>query len=123
MQMREKSILVYDDFSFDNPCLLGTLFVNTIRGTENYSFEYSDFWLKETNYSVRIDPELPLVRGRIFPDSKSLFGLFADTSPDRWGRTLMNRRERIIAEKEKRRPRKRSPFRKAASRCKYPNGH
>ena len=37
---------------------------------------------------------------------KNVFGLFADSSPDRWGRLLMTRRERILAEQEGRKPRK-----------------
>ena len=44
--------------------------------------------------------------GRQYPTGKSIFGLFADASPDRWGRILMNKRERIIAEKEGRKPSK-----------------
>lgn len=30
-----------------------------------------------------------------------MFGMLADASPDRWGRILMNKRERITADKEK----------------------
>lgn len=37
--------------------------------------------------------------GRQYPTGKNIFGLFADTSPDRWGRVLMNKRERILAER------------------------
>lgn len=44
--------------------------------------------------------------GRQYPTGKNIFGLFADTSPDRWGRVLMNKRERIIAQKEGRKPNK-----------------
>lgn len=33
-----------------------------------------------------------------------MFGVFSDASPDRWERTLMNRRERLIANKENRKP-------------------
>lgn len=106
MEIRDKAILVYDDFSFDEPVILGTLFVNVTRGNENYSFEYNDEWLKKTNYSVSLDPELPLVRGRLYSNDKNIFGVFADASPDRWGRTLMNRRERIVADNESRKPNK-----------------
>lgn len=44
--------------------------------------------------------------GRQYPTGKNIFGLFADASPDRWGRVLMNKRERILAEKESRKPSK-----------------
>ena len=35
---------------------------------------------------------------------KALFGVFADSCPDRWGRLLMKRRKAIQARKEKRKP-------------------
>ncbi len=35
-----------------------------------------------------------------------LFGAFQDSCPDRWGRKLIDRRESLLAEKEKRRPQK-----------------
>ena len=44
--------------------------------------------------------------GRQYPSGKNIFGLFADASPDRWGRVLMNKRERILAGKEGRKPSK-----------------
>ena len=101
-----KTILVYDDFSFDNPILLGKLYVDVIRGFESYSFEYDDEWLKRTKMSVSIDPDLLPYGGRQYPNGKSIFGVFADASPDRWGRVLMTKRERLIAEKESRKPHK-----------------
>ena len=54
-----------------------------------------------------LDPDLQLYAGRQYPTgAKNVFGLFADSSPDRWGRLLMTRRERILAEQEGRKPRK-----------------
>ncbi|MDY0289880.1 MAG: hypothetical protein RBR15_13725 [Sphaerochaeta sp.] len=36
--------------------------------------------------------------GRQYPNpSRNTFGLFLDSSPDRWGRTLMQRRQSIVA--------------------------
>ena len=101
-----KTILVYDDFSFDNPILLGKLYVDVIRGFESYSFEYDDEWLKRTKMSVSIDPDLLPYGGRQYPNGKSIFGVFADASPDRWGRVLMTKRERLLAEEESRKPHK-----------------
>lgn len=102
----QKIIYVYDDFSFDTPMLLGRLYAGGIKGGESFSFAYDDDWLKRTVLSVDIDPELPTFAGRQYPNGKNIFGLFADASPDRWGRVLMNKRERILAEKEGRKPRK-----------------
>jgi len=106
MPVSQKTIYVYDDFSFEKPVLLGRLYVGVIKGGESYSFEYDSEWLKRTVFHADLDPELPAFGGRQFPSGKSIFGLFADASPDRWGRVLMNKRERILAEKEGRKPRK-----------------
>ncbi|HBI60046.1 MAG TPA: toxin HipA [Lachnospiraceae bacterium] len=106
MATGQKVIHVYDDFSFQGPMLMGTLYVSAIKGGESYSFEYTDQWLKKTNLMLTLDPELMPYSGRQYPTGKNIFGLFADASPDRWGRVLMNKRERILAEKEGRKPSK-----------------
>ncbi|MGM9568652.1 MAG: type II toxin-antitoxin system HipA family toxin [Phascolarctobacterium sp.] len=102
----EKVIYVYDDFTNEEPTLMGRLYVNVIRGGETYSFEYDKTWLKQIGFMLSLDPELLPYVGRQYPKGKGIFGLFADLSPDRWGRMLMNKRERIQAEKEGRKPRK-----------------
>ena len=106
MATGQKVIHVYDDFSFQGPMLMGTLYVSAIKGGESYSFEYTDQWLKKTNLMLTLDPELMPYSGRQYPTGKNIFGLFADASPDRWGRVLMNKRARILAEKEGRKPSK-----------------
>ena len=106
MSTNQKTILVYDDFSGDAPVLLGRLYVDIIKGGESYSFAYDDEWLANTKVFVPLDPDLPLYTGRQYPNGRSIFGIFADASPDRWGRLLMNKRERKLADKEARKPRK-----------------
>lgn len=106
MPKNEKVIYVYDSFTFDEPKLLGRLFVNTIKGGETYSFEYDNEWLSSTNYPVSIDPDFMGYGGREYPNENSIFGVFADASPDRWGRLLMNKKERKLADKESRKPKK-----------------
>lgn len=106
MAVNQKTILVYDDFSTDQPVLMGSLYVNVIRGGESYSFEYDKDWLRKTGLTLTLDPELMPYSGRQYPTGKNIFGLFADASPDRWGRVLMNKHERILAEKEGRKPSK-----------------
>lgn len=91
---KEKTILVYDDFTFDSPELLGKLHVGVIKGEETYSFEYAKDWLARNKLSINLDPELQPFAGHQFPSGKNIFGLFADASPDRWGRVLMTKRER-----------------------------
>ena len=106
MAMNQKTIFVYDDFSTDQPILMGSLYVNVIKGGETYSFKYDKDWLKKTGLAMTLDPEITPYSGRQYPTGKNIFGLFADASPDRWGRVLMNKRERILAEKEGRKPSK-----------------
>lgn len=106
MVPKEKTIFVYDDFSMQKPTLMGILYVNSLKGGESYSFEYDREWLKKTELKITLDPELMPYTGRQYPFGKAIFGLFSDSSPDLWGRVLMNKRERILAEKEGRKPSK-----------------
>ena len=106
MVSKEKTIFVYADFSMQNPTLMGILYVNSLKGEESYSFEYDREWLKKTSLKITLDPELMPYSGRQYPFGKTIFGLFSDSSPDRWGRVLMNKRERILAGKEGRKPAK-----------------
>ena len=106
MAVNQKTIFVYDDFSTEQPVLMGSLYVNVIKGGESYSFEYDKDWLRKTGLTLTLDPELMPYSGRQYPTGKNIFGLFAYASPDRWGRVLMNKRERILAEKEGRKPSK-----------------
>ena len=52
MAEKEKIIYVYDSFTFDEPKLMGRLFVNVIKGGESYSFEYDQEWLFSVSYPV-----------------------------------------------------------------------
>lgn len=106
MSANEKTIFVYDDFSGNVPMLIGRLYVDAIKGGESYSFEYDNNWLASTKLSVSLDPDLYGYTGRQFPNGRSIFGIFADASPDRWGRLLMTKKERKLADKESRKPRK-----------------
>ncbi|MBS6713432.1 MAG: type II toxin-antitoxin system HipA family toxin [Ruminococcus sp.] len=105
--MRENSrkIYVYENWSRDIPVKMGTLYADGNRGKEVYSFEYDNEWLKNRDAIITFDPDLGLYNGRQYvPMDKQIFGIFADSCPDRWGRLLMKRREAIIARKEERRP-------------------
>ncbi len=101
----EKKIFVYADFLSKNSELIGTIYVSAVGGKELCSFEYSPDWLAENEYLL--DPDLALYKGRHYLNSEKLiFGMFADSCPDRWGRRLMNRREEIRARSCAERPRK-----------------
>ena len=106
MAAKTRTIYVYDDFSDSEPLLAGRLFITVVRGGESCAFEYDESWLRRMSPSLSLDPELMPFPGRQYPSGKEMFGVFADAAPDRWGRVLMNKRERIKAEKESRKPRK-----------------
>ncbi|MDR1161151.1 MAG: HipA domain-containing protein, partial [Tannerellaceae bacterium] len=100
----KKKIYVYADWiELEAPALMGILSAEPLRGKEIFSFEYSEEWLRSNNSTQLIDPDLGLYPGiQYVRDEKSNFGLFLDSSPDRWGRVLMKRREAILAKSEKR---------------------
>jgi serine/threonine-protein kinase HipA len=98
-----RRIYVYADWSgIDGPKEMGVLEVDMLRGEEVFSFEYSSDWLKFP-LAARLDPDLQHFSGRQYlPNHKVNFGLFLDSSPDRWGRMLMGRREAARAKKQER---------------------
>ena len=56
--------------------------------------------------TLALDPSLQHFRGPQYPDAeRPNFGLFLDSSPDRWGRVLMDRQEAVVARKAGRPPR------------------
>ena len=97
----DKTILVYADWNgLDRIMPLGTLYAQRVRGKEVFSFEYDLQWLK-SNFALFLDPHLGLFQGKQYlPENKQNFGVFLDSSPDRWGRLLMRRKEAAIARKE-----------------------
>lgn len=101
----EFKIYVYADYLNFNNDLVGTINVSRQRGREFYSFEYSNEWLKKG--TMALDPDLQMFKGRQYlSDDKTIFGVFADSCPDRWGRRLMQRREELRARKVEEKPRK-----------------
>lgn len=84
------------------PMLMGTLYATPGRGKEIFSFKYDHEWLKGKHARI-LDPHLGLFKGQQYaPDTHDNFGIFLDSSPDRWGRVLMKRREAQEAREEKR---------------------
>jgi len=101
--MASKNIYVYADWSGSNgPSLIGTLRAESIRGNEVFSFEYDDIWLHSDQLYL-LDPDMNYYSGpQYLPDDRPNFGVFLDSSPDRWGRVLMRRREALLARMENR---------------------
>ena len=102
MRNGDRSILVSADWDPDDgPKRMGTLFVTNARGKEVFSFEYDPDWLTDPP-SRTFDPRLQYYPGRQYAANDQNFGLFLDSSPDRWGRVLMRRREAQSARQEER---------------------
>lgn len=99
----EKRIYIYfDDANTKEPIFMGFLTAQQIRGHEVFTFEFDEGWLRDSRCHL-LDPDLQLFSGRQYlPESKSNFGLFLDSSPDRWGRVLLDRRESYRSRAEQR---------------------
>lgn len=86
----------------DQPTIIGNLRIIKARGKERVSFEYDSEWRKHPK-RFELEPGLPLMPGPQFPpQNKSLHNVFSDCAPDRWGRYLVVRREKHLAQTEKR---------------------
>lgn len=98
-----QNILVYAHWeTLKEPMLMGRLSIASSRGKEVFSFEYDQDWIK-TSFAQTLDPNLGFFEGPQYPkENQANFGLFLDSSPDRWGRLLMRRREEQLAREEKR---------------------
>lgn len=96
-------IFVYADWiNLGGPVLMGELSVTHTKGREVFSFAYNKDWLNGKNVHL-LDPDLQLYSGPQYLSSeKKNFGIFLDSSPDRWGRVLMDRREALLAKTENR---------------------
>lgn len=103
----QKTIYVYADWvGLNGAKALGTLHVGLTRGKEIFNFEYNEDWLRSATAQV-LDPDLRLYSGpQYLSESKQNFGVFLDSSPDRWGRLLMKKREAALARNEDRSPNK-----------------
>jgi len=102
-QENKRCVYVYANWQgMEEPVLMGELYSERLKGKEIFSFEYNSTWLASDQAQL-IDPELQLYSGlqHLGTDQKN-FGLFLDSSPDRWGRLLMRRREAAMARIEER---------------------
>lgn len=106
-QSNKRFISVYAHWSgMETPSLMGTLHSDRLKGKEVFSFEYIDEWLQNGPAQL-LDPSLQLYSGlHYLNDDQDNFGIFLDSSPDRWGRILMRRREAALARNEGREERK-----------------
>lgn len=98
MSQQNNLLEVWLDDDLGPPRLVGTLAHD--RG--QIHFRYDRDWLKDPR-AFALDPDLSLDEHPFFPRPElGNFGIFLDSSPDRWGQTLMKRREALQAKDEKR---------------------
>ena len=104
-------LLVFADFDWlDKPELVGELFYEKLRGSESYAFRFDDNWLK-FHAGIKLSEDINNYPGLQYTQpGNDIFGCFSDALPDRWGRTLLKRREQIQASEEKRAVRNLSSF-------------
>ena len=89
------TIAIYADWiGLTTPLRLGWLHARRGAGREVFEFEFDPAALTHPSVAnLHMDPRLGLFTGRQHPpQGHETFGVFADTSPDRWGRMLMRRR-------------------------------
>ena len=98
-----KKLYVYADFDWFNDIeLIGELGYESLRGSDSYSFKFADRWVKKYN-AIQLSNDLNNYPGIQYTQpNKDIFGCFADALPDRWGRTLLLRREQILAQEDNR---------------------
>lgn len=97
MAVNKIDIYVYADWlGLSQPTFIGILSAHQAKGRKAFSFEYDKEWLK-TKEQRLIDPDIQFYSGQQFPNNKENFGVFLDSMPDTWGRTLMKRREAHLA--------------------------
>ena len=96
-----RSVEVWIDADVAPNAQIGTL--HDARG--QVRFQYHPEW-PNSPHAFAIDPDLSLDDQPFFPRPETgHFGIFLDSSPDRWGQTLMTRREALAARDENRRSR------------------
>lgn len=77
---------------------VGTLGYDMIRGNAAYQWEYEALWLQQ-HRQTRLSGDLQNAGGPQYGSGR-LFGFLQDAMPDRWGRRLIDKRERLLAAQE-----------------------
>jgi len=97
MALHKTDIIVYAHWEgMPDPIKMGVLSAQEVRGHLAWSFAYDEEWL-ETQSQLQLDPDLQWFTGPQYsPDDKPNFGVFLDSMPDTWGRTLMQKREALL---------------------------
>ncbi|HKJ42823.1 MAG TPA: HipA domain-containing protein [Sunxiuqinia sp.] len=93
-------IWVYADWKgMTSPKCIGILSAQQAKGRKAFSFSYDIDWINSQEQML-LDPDITWYSGQQYPNGKENFGVFLDSMPDTWGRTLMKRRAAIYAREE-----------------------
>ena len=87
-----------DAICFQQTDSVGTLGYDMIRGNAAYQWEFDSRWLQHYR-QVRLSGDLQNAGGPQYASGR-LFGFLQDAMPDRWGRRLIDKRERLLAAQE-----------------------
>ena len=106
-----RKLLVYADLHWlHTPALVGELSYESLRGADSYGFSFAPTWL-QTQRDLFLSADLNNYTGMQYTAAdRDIFGCFSDALPDRWGRTLLNRREQLQAQELRRPLRRLSSF-------------
>ncbi len=97
MVQNKSNIYVYAHWKgMPEPKIIGILTAHFAKGKKAFSFEYDKDWIK-TEQQRLLDPDIQFFSGPQFPNNNANFGIFLDSMPDTWGRTLMKRRALQLA--------------------------
>ena len=89
---------------------MGELSYESLRGEDSYGFSFDEEWLRKAG-ELLLSADLNNYLGVQYTVTGcDIFGCFSDALPDRWGRTLLNRREQLLAQEEGRPLRRLSSF-------------
>ena len=104
-------LYVFGDFNWlQTPELIGELCYEKLRGADSYAFKFDNNWLN-LHAGIKLSEDINNYPGMQYTlPGHDIFGCFSDALPDRWGRTLLKRREQLQAEEEHRVPRHLSSF-------------
>jgi serine/threonine-protein kinase HipA len=92
MATSKTDILVYAHWiGMSEPKFIGVLTAQQAKAKKAFSFEYSNDWI-QSKEQMLLDPDIGWFKGQQYPNGKENFGVFFDSMPDTWGRTLMKRR-------------------------------
>lgn len=93
-------IWVYSDWKDTvSPKCRGILSAQQAKGRKAFSFSYDSDWISSQE-QLLLDPDIACFSGQQCANGKENSGVFLDSIPDPWGRTLKKRRSAFNAKEQ-----------------------